>query len=115
MTFSQVPGFFSPQTVGFGHAAPGKSYPAVIVTGWYATDNVQADAVFGVWRSIDDDSHGSTTSCKGGTWQNLTPNGIYSDLGGWPVLPIWDAVGDPFVYGPVYVGASIGAWYGTFQ
>ena len=114
VTMSQVPGFFSPQTVGFGHAAPGKSYPAIIVAGWYASDNVQANAVYGVWRSVDDGSHGSTTTCTGGTWENLTPHGIYSDLGGWPVVPIWDAVGDPFVYGPVYVGADIGAWYGVF-
>jgi hypothetical protein len=114
VTWSRVPGFFSPQTVGFGQGAPGKSYAAVIVAGWYAADDTQADAVYGVWRSIDDGSHGSTAGCTNGTWQNLTPDGGYADLDGWPVLPIWDAVGDPFVYGPVYVGASIGAWYGNF-
>ena len=113
VTWSQVPGFFSPQSVGFGHAAPSQNYAAIIVVGWYASDNNISHAVFGVWRSIDDGSHGSTASCTGGTWQNLSVGGPF--LQGWPTVPITDAIGDPYIYGPVYVGGQIGAWYGNFQ
>ncbi len=113
VTWSQVPGFFTPQTVGFGHAAPGSSYPAIIVAGWYAADNIMSHAVYGIWRSIDDASHGSNSNCTGGSWQNLTATGPMFQ--GWPLLPITDAIGDPYVYGPVYVDGQIGAWYGNFQ
>jgi hypothetical protein len=114
VTLSRVPGFFAPQSVGFGHAAPGKGYPAIIVVGWYSIDNNINDAVYGIWRSIDDGSHGSTSSCSGGTWQNLSA-GSGPFLQGWSVVPIWDAIGDPYVYGPIYVAGLIGAWFGDFQ
>jgi hypothetical protein len=109
VTWAKVPGFFSPHTVGYGAAAPGKSYPALIVAGWYAANGIEADSVFGIWRSTDDGSAGSTTTCTNGTWQNLSPASPF--IGGWNTNPVLDTIGDPYVYGPVYVATDSGMWY----
>jgi hypothetical protein len=115
VTWSEVPGFFEPQSVGFGHTAPVHNYSAIIVVGWYSpTDNIN-DAQYGVWRSTDDGSNGSTTTCTGGTWQNLTASGG-PFLSGWQQsVPALDIEGDPFIYGPVYLAGQDGAWTGDFQ
>ena len=51
-TWTTVSGFAEPYDIASGAAAPGQSYPAIYVAGWYNSD-------YGIWRSID-----STTSWK---------------------------------------------------
>jgi len=110
VTWATVPGFFTPHTVGFGKVAPNETYPSIIVAGWYDAGNVEANAVYGIWRSIDDGSNGSVTSCTNGTWKNLAPGGISTFIQGWSVAPIRDAIGDQFIYGLYYVLGADGAW-----
>jgi hypothetical protein len=54
-TFATVPGFAEPYDIAAGAAAPGQSYPALYVVGWYNLD-------YGIWRSINNT----------GTWKKLT-------------------------------------------
>jgi hypothetical protein len=113
VTMTRVPGFFGSQAVGFGKGAPNEKYPAIYVAGWYDPGGVMANSVYGIWRSIDDGSNGSVTTCTGGTWQNLTAGSPMMD--GWAVIPIRDVIGDPGLYGIVYVAGAIAAWQGNFQ
>ena len=55
-TWTTVPGFEEPYDIALGKAAPGQSYPAIYVVGWYS-------GVYGIWRSIDDAA----------TWANIGP------------------------------------------
>jgi hypothetical protein len=45
-TWTAVPGFAEPYDVALGKAAPGQSYPAIYVVGWYSGS-------YGIWRSTD--------------------------------------------------------------
>jgi xyloglucan-specific exo-beta-1,4-glucanase len=112
VTMQVVPGFWEVQAFGFGHAAPGQSYPAIYIVGWYSPDDNVNDAVYGVWRSINDVNDGTTGTCSGGnTWVNLA-----SDTNGFPAgFPtlVEDIEGDPFVYGPYYVLGAFGQFYGV--
>lgn len=67
--FQPVKNAFSPLIIGFGKNAPGKSYPAIVYNGWYDPkgQNLEANAIYGNWRSTDDPNHGNTgasASCK---------------------------------------------------
>jgi hypothetical protein len=100
-----VAGFFEPRAIGFGAPAPGKSYPSIIVDGWYNIDTNMADARYGIWRSVDDVNHGVSGACSGGnTWQFLGDFPL-----GW-MSPIHDLSGDMAVFGTVY-GSFDGAGY----
>jgi hypothetical protein len=108
VTLSAVPGIYEPLSIGFGHAAPGMTYPAIYVVGWYSADNSVNDAEYGIWQSVDDANNGSTGTCaSGNTWKKV---GDYP--GGWGTFPM-DFEGDPFVYGPVYYSGSFGAFTAT--
>jgi hypothetical protein len=113
MTMQQVAGFFEPQTLGFGTKNPGNSYPAVYVVGWYDAGNVQANAIYGIWRSTDDANHGNSgaaASCSGGnTWTKIDdfPKG-------WNVK-VFDIEGDPSVYGEVYFTTDSGSFIGMYN
>lgn len=79
---------------GFGHAAPGQSYPTVFIYGW-------VEGVLGIWRSDDE--------CV--TWTKISD--------GFPTGTI-DSVkvieGDANVYGTVYIGlAGSGFAYGQLD
>lgn len=112
VTMQTVPGFFEVQALGFGHAAPGKTYPAIYVVGWYSSDNNINDAVYGIWRSIDDPNNGVTSTCStSNTWTALA-----SDTNGFPAgypVGVEDIEGDPFIYGPYYILGSFGQYYGV--
>ena len=111
VTMSSVAGFFEPRAVGFGIAAPGHSYPAIYVTGWYSPTNDRNTATYGIWKSIDDANNGATGSCAGGnTWTEI------SNVGGFPAgFPgnVQDIEGDPFLYGPYYMLGAFGQFYGV--
>ena len=113
VTMQQVAGFFEPRNFGFGKAKNGSTYPAIYVEGWYDPGNVQANAVYGIWRSTDDANHGNTgsgASCSGGnTWTLINQ---------WPnkqMPPIIDLEGDPFIYGEVYLATMRGSYFGVFN
>lgn len=55
-------GTFAPATFGFGIHAPGKTYPSIAYVGFYdpTGKNLEANAVYGIWRSTDDPNHGNT-------------------------------------------------------
>lgn len=69
--------------VGFGKAAPGKSYPAIYVS-------AQIDGVRGFFRSID----------SGATWVRINDNNHQYGRAGVSIT------GDPNLYGRVYVGTN---------
>lgn len=112
MTF-RVNGFFEPTAFGYGKAAGGHSYPTLYVVGWYDAGNVRANAVYGIWGSVDDPNHGnsgaSAICMTGGTWTKLDdwPNG-------WMSL-VHDIQGDPSVPSEVYLGTSSGSFLGVFN
>jgi hypothetical protein len=54
-TWTTVPDFAEPYDIGMGAPAPGRSYPAMYVVGWYKLD-------YGIWRSVD----------NAATWKKLT-------------------------------------------
>ena len=82
-TFTRLGGVTSARNVGFGKAAPGRTYPAV-----YAVATV--DGVTGVFRSDD----------AGGRWFRINDDQHqYGNMG--------EAItGDPRVYGRVYLGTN---------
>ena len=104
-TLQPVKGFFEPRAIGFGHAANGKNYSAIIVGGWYSSDNNSSDARYGIWRSTDDANNGVTGACVGGnTWALIND---------YPVSRmdfLQDVAGDMNVYG-AYYGAFSGSGY----
>jgi len=115
-TWQQVTGMFEPQTFGFGAAAPGESYPAIYVVGWYSSDNNVNDAQYGIWKSINDPNNGATGTCNltENTWTNIGTSALNATNGlplGWGVSNPTDISGDPFIYGPVYYSGSYGAFY----
>jgi len=80
-------------TFGFGKAAPGRTYPAIYVVGFY-------NGVYGIYRSIDDAEN-------------------WTKIGDYP-LDSFDLVktieGDANTYGKVYLGfAGSGFAYGALQ
>lgn len=81
-TWRQIPGFDENWSVGFGKAAPGRSYPAIFVAG-------ARDRVPGIFRSDD----------SGETWSRLADD--YGTLDG-----VRDITGDLDEYGTVHVGLS---------
>jgi hypothetical protein len=112
----QVTGLFEPWSFGFGAAAPGKSYPSIYVFGWYSADDSRDDAVWGLWRSIDDPNNGvggigsaSTCTLTGNTWQILTDWPL-----GWQAGPT-GVTGSLNVYGQVFIGNGNGFAYGQFN
>jgi hypothetical protein len=112
VTVSQVTGFFEPRAVGFGAIAPGKSYPAIYVVGWYSPTNTKNTSTYGVWKSTDDANNGGTGACSGGnTWTEIS--GTSGFPAGFPGASIQDIEGDPFIYGPYYVLNSFGSFYGV--
>lgn len=82
-TFRRVAGVEEADTVGFGKAAPGRSYPAVYISG-------QVDGVRGIFRSDD----------IGQTWTRINDD---EHQWGWTGAAI---TGDPDVYGRVYVATN---------
>ena len=107
----QVPGVFEPIVIGSGKPAPGHNYDSLWFIGWYDAGNVQANAVFGLWNSIDDPNHGNSGTCTDGTWTKRSdgyPNG-------WDVTNPSDISGDPYVYGEVYLSTPAGAFLGMFN
>ncbi|MCL6590429.1 MAG: cellulose binding domain-containing protein [Firmicutes bacterium] len=83
VTYSAVGNFTSAETVGFGKAAPGQTYPAIYVVG--VLDNVH-----GIYRSDD----------AGATWARINDD---QHRWGWIGKTI---TGDPRVYGRVYVATN---------
>jgi hypothetical protein len=89
----------SPFYVGYGKAQPGKSYPAILVTGFY-------NGIYGIWRSVDDGSHGSTT-CTNGTWQMIPGSDFPVGMTGTN-----DITGDPNAYGYFYGSTGAADFWG---
>lgn len=112
VSMERMRGFFEVFSFGFGKAKLGSTYPTWWVIGWYDSGNVQANAVFGVWKSSDDPNHGATGSCNvsagAQTWTNV---------GGYPTgwaYTLNSLSGDPYVYGMVYGASDAGWYYGYF-
>jgi hypothetical protein len=82
-TFTHVGTLADAQQVGFGHAAPGQTYPALYVTG-------DTHGANGVFRSDD----------AGLTWVRINDNAHQYGFGGQVVT------GDPRLYGRVYMGSN---------
>jgi photosystem II stability/assembly factor-like uncharacterized protein len=78
MNFAQVAGVQAAQSLGFGKAAPGKSYPTLFLAG-------SVHGVTALFRSVD----------AGETWVRINDD---SHQFGW----INHVTGDPRVYGRVY-------------
>ncbi|GAA1669408.1 xyloglucanase [Glycomyces endophyticus] len=83
VSWTQVGGFDQADTVGFGAAAPGQSYPAV-----YASASRGGER--GIWRSVD----------QGATWTRINDD---AHQWGWTGSAI---TGDPNVFGRVYIGTN---------
>jgi photosystem II stability/assembly factor-like uncharacterized protein len=83
VTFTSVVGFTSADTVGFGKAAPGQTYPAIYAVG-------KLDNVYGIYRSDD----------AGATWVRINDD---KHQWGWIGRTI---TGDPRTYGRVYVSTN---------
>jgi len=82
-SFTRLPGLDAADTIGFGRAAPGRTYPAL-----YTSASVQG--VRGIFRSDD----------AGATWVRINDD---AHQWGWTGSAI---TGDPRVYGRVYVGTN---------
>jgi hypothetical protein len=92
-TWSTVAGIAEPYDVALGKAAPGGSYPAIYVVGWY-------NNVYGIWRSDDN----ATTWTKIGAFP----------LNSLDEINVIAASQD--VYGDVYVGFNGSGWaYGKLS
>ncbi len=83
MTFTHLPDIGETQSIGFGKAAPGKSYPAVYFTG-------EIGSTTGVFRSDD----------AGATWTRINDD---QHQYGWMGQAI---TGDPRIYGRVYLATN---------
>lgn len=83
-TFAHVGDVADAQRLGFGHAAPGRTYPALYVTGQTRT------GTSGVFRSDD----------TGQTWVRLNDDAHEYGYSGQEVT--WD----PRIYGRVYMGSN---------
>ncbi len=82
-TFTHINTLADAQQVGFGHAAPGQTYPALYVTGDTHGEN-------GVFRSDD----------AGVTWVRINDAAHQYGYGGQVIT------GDPRLYGRVYMGSN---------
>jgi cellulase/cellobiase CelA1 len=82
-TWTQVSGFDEADTVGFGAAAPGQSYPAI-----YASASRSGER--GIWRSVD----------QGATWTRINDDDHQWGFTGAAIT------GDPNVFGRVYVATN---------
>jgi hypothetical protein len=82
-----VPNVAEPWSVGFGHAAPGKSYPTIFLVGW-VSQNGGRTYRYGIWQS--DDHHA--------TWKKI---GMFP---GESFDQIVVVDGDNNVYGRAYIG-----------
>ncbi|WP_407639020.1 beta propeller repeat protein [Actinacidiphila yeochonensis] len=82
-TFTKVTGVQEADTIGFGKAAPGASYPALY-------SSAEVGGVRGIYRSTD----------AGATWVRINDD---AHQYGWTGAAI---TGDPRVYGRVYVGTN---------
>jgi photosystem II stability/assembly factor-like uncharacterized protein len=86
-TWAKVPGMGEPYDVALGVAAPGQSYPAIYVVGWY-------NNVYGIWLSTDNAS----------TWTQIGP----FPFGNMDLINVIAASQD--VYGEVYVAFQGSGW-----
>jgi hypothetical protein len=92
-TWATVPGIAEPYDVALGKAAPGQTYPAIYVVGWY-------NNVYGIWRSTD--------NCA--TWTQIGPFPFDS------VDEINVIAASQDTYGDVYVAFNGSGWgYGYIQ
>ena len=82
-TFTPVGTLADAQQIGFGHAAPGRTYPALYVTG-------ETHGANGVFRSDN----------AGLTWVRINDDAHQYGYGGQVVT------GDPRIYGRVYMGSN---------
>ena len=82
-TFTKITAVDEGDAIGFGKAAPGASYPAI-----YTSSKI--NGVRGIFRSID----------AGATWVRLNDD---KHQWGWTGSVV---IGDPDVYGRVYVGTN---------
>jgi len=86
-TWTQVPNIGEPYDVAVGAPAPGQTYPAIYVAGWY-------NNAWGVWRSTDNTA----------TWQQIGPE----PSGSLDMITAMRAATD--VYGEVYVSFQGSGW-----
>jgi hypothetical protein len=92
-TWTQVAGMAEPYDVALGKPAPGASYPAIYVVGWY-------NKVYGIWLSRDNAS----------TWTNIGPFPFGS------VDQINAIAASQDVFGDVYVAFQGSGWgHGTLK
>lgn len=93
VTWSTVAGIAEPYDVALGKAAPGKSYPAIYVVGWYNNE-------YGIWRSVD----------NAGTWTKASTFPLDS------LDEIVVIAASQDVYGDIYVGFNGSGWaYGKLS
>lgn len=124
-TMQRVPGFYNTYSVGFGAPATGQNYPTIYVRGWYDSGDNQNTAVFGIWKSTNDQNNGATTTCPhvaltDNTWTNIATSALNAAGGnplGWGYNAVGDVEGDPFVTNPqpVYFSGAFGQSYGIFN
>jgi hypothetical protein len=92
-TWTRVPGMAEPYDLAAGKAAPGQTYPALYVTGWF-------NGAYGIWRSTD----------SAATWTNI---GTFP-FGSLDQVVIMGASQDTF--GAVYLGFQGSGWgYGALH
>ena len=92
-SWTTVPGLSEPYDIALGKAAPGQTYPAIYVVGWY-------NNVYGIWRSTDNAS----------TWRQIGPFPFNS------VDEINVIAASQDVYGDVYVAFNGSGWgYGKLK
>jgi hypothetical protein len=92
-TWTTVAGMAEPYDVALGKAAPGASYPAIYVVGWY-------NNVYGIWLSRDNAS----------TWTNVGP----FPFGSIDEVDVIAASQD--VFGDIYLAFQGSGWgYGTLK
>jgi hypothetical protein len=92
-TWTKVPDLAEPYDVALGKAAPGASYPAIYVVGWYR-------GIYGIWRSTD----------GAATWTQIGPFPYGS------VDSINAITASQDVFGDVYVAFQGSGWgYGRLR
>jgi hypothetical protein len=96
-TWTDVPNVMQVTTFGFGAAKPGgNGYPTIYLQGYV---NVAGTWTYGNWQSVD----------NAATWTELP---LWSPSS---IDPVGSMVGDPDVYGRLYMGYSGGAGYAYYD